>query len=767
MTKQELAARLLASFLDELDEQVRVLNAAVLALEGNHPAGDGVRGLFRVAHTLKGAARAANVPLVEQVCHELETLLAAARGHSVTLGPDDFALLFAAADALDDAGRCLRRGERLDGSPLAALAADLAAGTRPSHRLGGRTEEEFRTAPSEPGAAHGETTGVAAVASEPSPDPTGGSSAPATAAPGATTAAEASVRVPAEKLDALIASVGTLAQSRGQAAAQASDAAGLEAELTRLLSRWRRRSAQLRRRGDASVLQEALALLSETEQALERICRHTSHLSATAARHEQVIAQAEDNVTGRVRALRMRPFADVTELLPRVVRDVAAAVGKDVRLALRGTDVEADRAVLDGLREPLVHLVRNAVDHGVEAPEARVARGKSGQGTVTVSAVLRGDRLVVTVADDGAGVDEAALRHELRRAGRPVAAGRAAVASALLEGGITTRREASAISGRGVGLDVVRSAIERLGGTLDVDWTPATGTRFTLDCPIMLARLRAVLVAVGSQTLAVPAAHVDRVVRVRRDTLRRVGGREVLLLHEGGDAGAPVPLTSLARLLGPPLAGRPAEEWLTAVVVTGAGGRLAVATDDLLGEQEIVVRPLPRGYGVAPTVAGATVLPAGGVALVLNALTLVRAGLETAGDALPAFDPNAAAGRARQRILVADDSITTRALEQSVLEAAGYDVVTAHDGAEALRLLDDGEFDLVVSDVEMPRMDGFALCEGIRRSPRHATLPVILVTAKEEPEHRTRGLEAGADAYVGKSGFDHQDLVRVVRELLG
>jgi two-component system chemotaxis sensor kinase CheA len=302
--------------------------------------------------------------------------------------------------------------------------------------------------------------------------------------------------------------------------------------------------------------------------------------------------------------------------------------------------------------------------------------------------------------------------------------------------------------------------MERIRGSVDVAWAPGRGTSFTLECPPTLATIRAVLAAVGPHIVAVPTGHVERLVRVRAEEIRHAEGRDVIVTAE-----APVPLVALAHLL-PPLVARPAAGPLAVLLLRAGARRLAVAVDELVAEQEIVLRPLRRGGGL-PHVSGAALLGTGQVALVLNPVTIVATGLglgPEAGVARAAATPH---GRPKPRVLVVDDSITTRALEQSILEAAGYEVLTAVDGAEAWKTLQEHGCDAVVADIEMPRMDGFALCEAIRASKRFKELPVVLVTALETPEHRARGLEVGADAYLGKSSFDQQSLLDTIRQLVG
>jgi two-component system chemotaxis sensor kinase CheA len=458
----------------------------------------------------------------------------------------------------------------------------------------------------------------------------------------------------------------------------------------------------------------------------------------------------------------MGRFSDAVALLPRVVRDLALAAGKEVRLEVVGAEVEADRGVLDTIREALLHLVRNAVDHGIEPPAARVARGKSPGGTVTVAAHLRGERLTITVADDGAGIDVEGVRRQLERRGRPVPSDEQQLVRTLFQGGISTRREATEISGRGVGLDAAREAIEAIRGRMDVAWTDGQGTTFTLECPPTLAMLRTIMVGVNGHPIAIPIESVERLDRIQRDEIRRADGRDLLRTDAG-----PIPVASLARLLG--WSPREAEDGAPLSIVRlsiGLDRRIALLVDALLGEQEVMVRPLRHVRAETPLASGTALLGSGDVALVLRPDAVLAAGLD-APSSSPSLVAPAAPSQERRRILVVDDSITTRSLERSVLEAAGYDVATAADGADAWRRLEQESFDLVVSDVEMPRMDGVALCEAIRGSRRLASLPVILVSALESPEHQRRGLDAGADAYVTKSSFDQQALLDTIRQLLG
>lgn len=764
MNRDQLAARLLRVFLAELEEQQRAFNAGVLALEAEPGSSTQLGALFRVTHTLKGAATAAGVPLIREVCHALETLLAQARDGKRRLGHDEFALLFSAADALQDAGERLRNGTPLAGSPLEVLAQQLSdpPGTP-------------RLAPPRPSAHPLPSTGPRAtgrvdVPAAPPPPPAPPWEPSAAAAAGARTPTRAQpharaadhVRVETEKLGALLASAGQIRRFAAELAARAAEIRQLHAAVEHATTQWRagrRRLAQAL--GEVETADPARRWLERVDEGLKQTLEHAARLSAAAAADARGSSRLADELSQRAMQLRLRPFSDACEHLPRVLRDTTRATGKEAKLEIRGGEVEADRAVLQGLGEALLHLVRNAVDHGIEPPETRERMGKPRAGRVQVAASLRADRLVITVSDDGAGIDLDRVRERALQYGWDVPTDASELVQLLFRGGFSTRAETTEVSGRGVGLDVVRSTLERLRGSVDVRWTPGGGATFVLECPLTLATSRVLLVRVGTQSLAIPTAFVERMLRVLPAQIRRAGGRDVI----PGDA-APIPVVSLARLLGPPLPEPAADGAVPVVRLLSGDRRLAVLVDELLGEKEVVVRPIQRLSRLPFYLSGAAILGADEVTLVLNPAGLVAEGLKGAADSRIG---HAAAGvdTPAKRVLVVDDSISTRTLEQSILESAGYQVLTAVDGLDAWRVLQQEQVDLVVSDIEMPRMDGFALCEAIRGSRRMAELPVVLVTALESDAHRARGLEAGADAYILKSSFDQQNLLDVVQQLIG
>lgn len=715
-------------FVDELGELVGQANEHLLALERAPADPEQLRSLFRIMHTLKGAARSAGVLPVEEHCHRLEALLASARDAGRALTKDEIETLFGGVDGLSSAAATLRRGES-----VAAISGRSGRGGLP-------LDVAAAAAPSAPAIA------VAAPSAPAQPHPL-----------------EASLRVGPERVDELFGISNRLLIFAAQSETSPAIVGQMDASVTRATVAWRRfrREANAVSEPVGSAGSQAARDLATLDDATELLRRESTRLLAETTRNARDARRLADEMSRGVRELRMRPFSDALTDLPRLARDVATAAGKHVHVETSGVSLQADRVVLAQLREALMHLVRNAVDHGLEKPDVRRAAGKPEEGTVRIDARLLGDRIVVTVADDGAGLDIDSVRRRLAARHESVPDDDHAVVRRLFQGGISTRAEATTISGRGVGLDAVRAVADRVRGSVDLTWSPGHGTTFTLEAPLTLATARAVLACVGQAHVAIPAAFIERLMRVAPEDLRMIEGRLAVQT-----ADEPVVIASLAAVLGPPILDRAPEGPLSFAVVRVGASRVALRVDALLEETEVVVRPI-RAHGQVPVphVSGAAMLGSGIIALVLNVTTAVAAalGLPAGATHLPARD---ATPTVRRRVLVVDDSITTRTLESSVIEAAGYDVMTAVDGADALRILQERGADLVVSDVEMPRMDGIQLCESIRALARFRELPVILVTALETPEHRARGLEAGADAYLGKSTFDQEGLLTTIRDLL-
>jgi two-component system chemotaxis sensor kinase CheA len=752
----QLQQRLMRTFLGELDARVKALNRDLLALETDHDPASVNRNelfqtLFRTAHSLKGAAAATGTTMIETACHQLEEIFGAARDHRLPLNPDLFQLLFASADAIQDAGRRLEAGQGLADAPLARLTSQLHVAAA------GMIGAESARVPPALSNAEPRRPARREPANRPEPERRHQGSF---------------VRIPAERLDALLVQSGELLVAQRRAEARLEDIVGLQELAKDARAEWRsvhRALGELVRRNGASgvpalpdgVSRYAVAAVRRAHDNIARLAEAVERLGVGIATDRRALEQVAVPLYAAMRHARMLPFGEACEGLERAARDLSQAVGKQARIIVEGGDIELDRSILEGLRDPLLHLVRNAIDHGIELPEQRRAAGKTALGRIEVSAALRGTTVEVVVADDGAGLNLSALREQARSRGLPDIDAQNVTHYMFLPG-FSTARMITEVSGRGVGLDAVKTSVEAMNGTVHATSEPGRGARFTLILPLTLTAIRALLVAAGGQTFALDVAWIARLLRVEPGDLRTIDGREMLLT-----AGAPVPITNLAELLGLPPSD-PAYPGTKRPVVLLAAGHLqaAFAVDELIDEQEAIVRNLGPRLRHVRYVAGATMLPSGRIALILNLPEMIRGAHARISAPHVASRIPDSESEARPRLLLVDDSVTTRALERNILESAGYEVLAAVDGAEAWQLLQEQGADLVVSDVDMPRMDGFALTEAIRGSRRFKDLPVVLVTARETEPDKIRGLHAGANAYLPKSAFDQQALLDTIEQLL-
>ena len=770
MEKQELAQRLMVAFLEELHEHVGAMNRHLLDLEKNPPPEQRqalLKELFRSAHTLKGAANANSIRPIEQFCHRLEDILVAVRDGQRTFTDDLFAICFQAADALEEAGSRLREDVDLEDSLLVELLPLIeraAAGETVLLAKPTRAREDVAgEAPAEPLVAdrHGLAGALPSQAASTHLSETNSERT------------TASVRVSAEKLDMLLAQTGELLVARRRIESRLSEIQELRDWTSEWSAAWRmvekpickltEPSRTESRTGTAlrtTLPRRAAAVLQQTGDRIRQLEKRFEHLATVLRDDGRLLAQTCDSLDDEVNRVRMLPFAEACAGLERVARDVAHTTGKQVKLVIEGADVEVDRSVLEELKGPLLHLVRNAVDHGVETSEDRKLSGKPPVATVMVSAAIRGAMIEVVISEDGRGFDTHRIREIATQRGLSIPQEECDLVRLVFQAGFSTARNVTDISGRGVGLDVVLSKIEALHGTVDVDFTPGQGSRFTLNVPLTLTMIRAVLVRVGEHTYVVPTTSVRKILRFDTSNVASVGGRSCLLNGE-----TPIPISFLSEFVRRGTTAQFTGRKQLGIELNSASSRVVFVVDEIIAEQDVVVKSLGQRIRRVRHVSGATLLPSGRVALLLNTSNLIRSALgqNSTIAAMPKSDAESVRVR---RLLVVEDSLTTRTLMKSILETAGYEVVTAADGQQAWELLAKESFDLVVSDVDMPRMDGFALTETIRGARQFAQLPVILVTARHSDEDKARGVGAGANGYVIKSAFDQRVLLETIGQLL-
>lgn len=729
--EQALHTRLVEGFLVEARELLSTISASVLELEHNSDAARTqplVETAFRAAHSLKGGARIVHFTPIETLCQSLENCLSAARHGKL---PFDKTLVDLSIDTTDIVEKILASNDpQAPPEPLQLAAKKL------HHRL------------------------EAMPAAVPETQETREMPIPSTVGPQARGTAVETVRVPATRLDALLL--------------QAEEMIALKLMLRQHVLRLKEVNACVARiRHDHAL---SLVLAKETQHELDRslgqLHKQLEVLRRSYEEDARLAAGKIESFIHSTKALLMFPFSSITEGLSRLVRDLAREQHKEVVLRLTGETLELDRRILQGLKSPLIHLVRNCMDHGVETPTERQAASKPAQAQIDIHVSSIGNgKIKILVRDDGRGIDAAkviasAIREGIVGEEEARAMDEKEARSLIFRPGVSSAATITTLSGRGLGMAIVSEQVESLGGSIQVDSQAGSGSRFELVIPTALASFRGIQVQVGERFFALPTMGVRKVGLVAESDIKTVGNRETVVVD-----GQTVPLVSLAAILGIParvsgiVSGAVGKR---TIMVLGSGVEcVAFTLDKVIGEDDMLVKGLGSQLVRVRNISGATVLGNGTVVPILNVMDLLIASSKTPENQPmhTSAEPNTAEKMAR-RVLVVDDSITSRTLLKNVLESYGYAVTTASDGANAMTMLQTEAFDLVSTDVEMPNMDGFELTARIRADARLSRIPVVLVTSLESAIDKQKGIEAGADAYIVKSSFDQSNLLAIISKLI-
>jgi two-component system chemotaxis sensor kinase CheA len=714
---------------------------------------------------------ATNDSVVLETLQAIEMILAGGAMEQLALTPEVLELLTGVVEAVQDVWNGILQGIPQAGGPLETLQPLLTSLLPTIPTL---TPEPVKAPPAPTPVAWSVT------ASAPPPDREGLAASAIQAS--RMVLGKISVRVPVEKLDDLLAQSGEMLLAERRLAGCISDVQQLRDQVRSCRREWialdlavqkqlyfaihengengPSRGLNLPQRSAgrlAEQMQERGRRLTQLERELDRISR-------SLARDGQEIRRAWEGLNENVHRVRMLPFSEACRGFDRLLRDLAHSLGKQIDLTIEGGQTQLDSAILERLRGPLVHLLQNAASHGAESQEERVRAGKPPLARVRVSAAVQGGLVEVTVADDGRGLDLEALAARLLMQGRLVPEDRAELIQTIFQPGVSTSTEVSDVSGRGVGLDVVKAEVEQMHGDVHVSFVPGSGTQFCMRLPLTLTTLRVLLVTAGNETLAFASSAIERLYLAPAEDVRQVNGRTMLALP----GRPPAPLVRLTDVLGMSTSRRPAADARQPIVLVQHGQeRVAFAVEAFLTEQDFVVKSLGARLLRVRHLAGASVLPSGRIALLLNTAEVLETALRD-GRGADAVDDDltSAAPTARKRLIVAEDSFTTRTLLKHRLEAAGYEVAAARHGAEAWSLLQDSGADLLLSDVDMPELDGFRLAQLVRRSPQYRYLPIVLMTSRATAADREAGAEAGANAYLIKSAFDQRALLETIAQLV-
>lgn len=741
--EQDFLQQLRATFAVEAQEHLQVMATGLLALEkASTPESQRslVETVFRAAHSLKGAARAVGLHAVESRCQSLEEVLASWKREGSAPSPDALDRVHRLLDAVT--ATLAAPNERAPASPSGPLP--FAAAVTAAH-------------PAEPPAAAATSALDGAVQNPGAPEET--------------------VRVGVAKLEARLLETQELLGVKLAAGQRVTDLLelghGFEAwrkawnDVEPAVRRLRQTAATSAGKNEAPGLGRVLEFFEWTGDYLRTMENRAATLVRTAEQQRYSTGKLIDDSLDGSKKLLLLPFSTISAAFPKLVRDLCRDQGKEAELVVRGDHIELDKRILEELKDPLIHLLRNSIDHGIESPGERRLSGKPARATIVLAVrQVSGSKVEVTFSDDGAGIDAARVRESvvalgLLSAEEAARLGEAETHALVFRSAVTTSPVITQLSGRGLGLAIVREKAQGLGGDVTVESRAGRGTSFRIVLPALRATFRGILVKAGGQPFIIPSTQVERVSRAKPEDVKTVQGRETI--SSGGRVVALARLADLLQLEPVKPASTPAAS--LQIIILGSGEqRVAFTVDAILDELEVLVKPLKKPLARVRNVAAATVLGSGQVVPILNVSDLLKSAKGFVPSPMPVrAEPKRESAKA---VLVAEDSITSRMLIKGILESAGYRVKTAVDGLDAFALLRSEPFDLVVSDVEMPRLNGFDLTARIRADRKLAEIPVVLVTALESRHDRERGIDVGANAYLVKSSFDQSYLLEAIGRLI-
>jgi two-component system sensor histidine kinase and response regulator WspE len=745
---------LLELFAEEAAMQIASLSDGLIAIEGGGDLSDVLEELMRSAHSIKGAARIVGLEPVVKVAHLLEDIFVAAQKNTLQLNTVDVDVALRAVDFMNAIAQgALSTSD--GGEGLALLLEQLSAV---------RNGELIEPIPKTKDTSFPDTSSQKLHKKKPDINKVSRSPAAANAT---RPAAAKAIKMTTETLERLtgMTAEAVVESSRMERIVDEFSELGIEhRKLDRMLTELRR---GLEDQDGVAWIDEALGLALEQLGGCARLLAKRDEKLELYARRNTSLA---NRLSREALASRMLPFGTILRGYPRLVRDIGNQLGKVCRLQLKGESTLIDREILEKLDSALNHIVRNALDHGLESPADRIAAGKPGEATITLEAFHQAGRLRVLVSDDGRGIDPEKIRASIIKKGLESQQNAAQLSIEELQEflflpGFSTAAAVTEISGRGVGLDSVRTMVQESGGKILLHSEQGVATRFDIELPVTRSVARVLLLRISKETYAVPIAGIEYADVVSASRLKAIEGR-VYFDHKNQQ----VALISAAEILELPDSSLSETRDEIPVVIMREGARLyALEVEELLGERDLIVRTLDPRLGDVPDVAAISTDESGSIVLILDIDEMIRnmEALISGGRLVRRSDVANSQTAGLKRILVVDDSLTVRQAERQLLTNAGYEVDVAVDGLEAWSAVRLADYDLVVSDVDMPRMNGIELAGKIRNEGRNKEIPIIIVSYKERPEDRLKGMEAGANYYLTKSGFQDSSLLDAVQDLIG
>jgi len=766
---------LIAIFKAETEEHLTKLDNGLVELEKQPDNLELASSLNREVHTLKGAARVFGFYEIQDIAHRIEDIFEEVAGKRAVFNSSMAEPIFKALDAIRAILLKIVQEKKIDAevdvdaSDICreleeCISAAQAIRTRKKREREPKREKEASETQAKGEPEKGDPQREQEVRKPPEKVLDRASE---TVAPHLSGPTEEYIRVPTSRVDKLLYLVGEVVINKMKASAMSTQAKRLS-KLSREAQKSILSLSEAVKKESSSPNREVTRWLSQCEAQMQRLRERTLELYDQVSTEAFHLDPVIDELQAKIKEIKMLPLSTIFEGFPRMIRDIASQQGKQVNLVISGEENELDKKVMEGIKTSLIHILRNCIDHGIEEPEARVALGKSSDGTIKISASHEGDNVVITVEDDGRGMDitqikETALKKRLVSNHDLEGMSHKEVMNIVFMNGYSTSPIVTDVSGRGMGLDIVRRDIANLKGRVILDTEKNRGTKFTLVLPLTIAIIQVLLVKVQNMLFALPIFSVTESVKVSRDDVSLTGGRMAIQFREHI-----VPLVKLNEVLRLPPPGNEeekAKKEMLVVMATSLDSQVGFIVDEIAGEEEAFIKSLGKHLGKVKNVSGAIIMPTGEVVVVLDIADLVA----NSALGLPHFTGKRSVVGTKhkeKRILVVEDAFSTRELEKSILETHGYLVDTAVDGLDALDRMVDNQYDLIVSDVEMPRMDGFELCRTLKNNERYKDIPVVMVTALQKEEDKRRGIEVGAAAYLVKSAFEQTNLLDTIERLV-
>lgn len=723
--------RLMDIFRDEGSEYLKRLGDCLLHLEKEPKNTALLEEIFRNAHNLKGAARILGLTEIARIAHDLESIFSLAKDGKLAITPERIDAITESIDAISS----------LLTADVKEEAVNIQEPVKQIHRGFAETREARQETPVKFGRRVSDSQFLSTV------------------------------KVSTEKLDNMMNQVGELLISKmrfEQRMDETNSLAALCEGLIKDISRLKREELRLKgikkTRSYTNQDKRGAEIVENVSVGLARLNDELTRFTSDFYENQIDLGIVTGGLEESVKNIRMLPLSTIFETMPKMVRDLSRKLSKKVDLKMEGEAIELDKRILEGLKDPMVHLITNCIDHGIEQPDERRKAGKNEDGTINITAAAVGGYIEIAVEDDGRGISvdkikERALKNGLVTEDMLLGLSKEQLINFVFEPGFSTSDIITDISGRGVGMDIVKKNIGDLNGLISIQSEYGKGSRITIRVPLTLVTVRVILIDISGEVCALPETAIDRILSVKEEQIFTIGDSEVF--RESGDI---LPIGRLSHILGfSKKEDEDADNEYPAIIIEGGEKKAAFIVDNIIGSETIILKNLTFPLTKVRNVSGAALLGDGRIAIVLNPADII--------DSMKAVKP-LPIKKIKEReiekksVLVVDDSITTRTLEKNILESSGYDVTLAVDGLDAYNKLQNKDFDIIVLDVQMPNMDGFAFTEKARNTQEYSNIPIILVTSLESDADKRRGIEVGADAYIVKRTFDQSNLLETIKRLI-